>query len=257
MYKKIIEKLFRRQTELIVENNTISIAASIANREVFLPYKNCNHGKKVVLCGAGPTLSKYKPIKNAVHVAVNRALINEKIKFDWFIADDWEGVCFIQDAVEKYDCVKFIGNQVGGEKTRIIPESFCIRAKAQRYYNDSYYQSDSFKGKFVFDIDKRPIAGAVNIALSAMQIILYSHPQIIYLVGCDAAPTGHFVDNSNISEKLNSKHANDVKNFVGNEKVIDKWRELKEFAEIYYPDTEIISINPVGLKGIFKDEYQQ
>ena len=30
---------------------------------------------------------------------------------------------------------------------------------------------------------------------------------------------------------------------------------IKEFARQYYPETEIISINPVGLKGLFIDQY--
>ena len=33
--------------------------------------------------------------------------------------------------------------------------------------------------------------------------------------------------------------------------------EIKKFVETYYPETEIISVNPVGLKGIFKDLYQE
>jgi hypothetical protein len=33
------------------------------------------------------------------------------------------------------------------------------------------------------------------------------------------------------------------------------WNEFKKFASIYYPKTEIISINPIGLKGLFKDIY--
>ena len=32
---------------------------------------------------------------------------------------------------------------------------------------------------------------------------------------------------------------------------------VKEFAEQYYPETEIISVNPVGLKGLFRDEYTE
>ena len=35
------------------------------------------------------------------------------------------------------------------------------------------------------------------------------------------------------------------------------WKELKEFTNAFYPDIEIISINPVGLKGIFIDQYQE
>ena len=33
------------------------------------------------------------------------------------------------------------------------------------------------------------------------------------------------------------------------------WREFKRFVQVYYPETEIISVNPVGLKGIFRDVY--
>lgn len=35
----------------------------------------------------------------------------------------------------------------------------------------------------------------------------------------------------------------------------DKYQMMKTFAEVHYPDIEIISLNPVGLKGIFKDMY--
>ncbi len=35
----------------------------------------------------------------------------------------------------------------------------------------------------------------------------------------------------------------------------EKYQEMKRFAQIHYPETEIISINPVGLKGMFKDIY--
>jgi hypothetical protein len=38
--------------------------------------------------------------------------------------------------------------------------------------------------------------------------------------------------------------------------IYEGWKDLKKFAQIYYPDTEIISINPVGLKGLFTDVYQ-
>ena len=43
---------------------------------------------------------------------------------------------------------------------------------------------------------------------------------------------------------------------VAGDNVISLWYQLKKFARVFYPDTEIISINPVGLKGIFKDEYK-
>jgi len=32
---------------------------------------------------------------------------------------------------------------------------------------------------------------------------------------------------------------------------------VKKFAALHYPDTEIISVNPVGLKGMFHDMYTE
>ena len=35
------------------------------------------------------------------------------------------------------------------------------------------------------------------------------------------------------------------------------YKKFKEFIDIYYPDVEVISVNPVGLKGLFRDVYTQ
>ena len=57
-----------------------------------------------------------------------------------------------------------------------------------------------------------------------------------------------------ISQK--NKEIKDMEMAVAGDNVISLWHQLKRFAQVFYPNTEIISINPVGLKGIFKDEYQ-
>lgn len=38
---------------------------------------------------------------------------------------------------------------------------------------------------------------------------------------------------------------------------IEGYKEVKKLVEQHYPDTEIISINPVGLRGIFRDVYTE
>lgn len=73
-------------------------------------------------------------------------------------------------------------------------------------------------------------------------------PKKIYLVGCDCSLGGYFNN-----EKLNKK---EKQNYLNTVEIIENWKKLKFFANRYYPDTEIISINPVGLKGVFKDIYQ-
>lgn len=237
--------------------NAMSIAASLNNKETFSDIKGCNSGKEVVLCGAGPTLKKYKPIEGALHVALNRALLNDAVHYDWFIADDWDGVDFFKDELEKYDCLKFFGHQIlnRGVNFREIPESYRIKSHARRYYTDSY-MINGFNSRFICDIDKMAIGNMPNIALSAMQIVLFSNPKTIYIVGCDASK-GHFIQPKNITSEQVDRQEKDLKMAVSGDRTIQKWLELRDFAKTFYSDTEIVSINPVGLKGIFKDIYTE
>ena len=231
------------------------VAASKCNEETFGPIKCINEGREIAICGAGPTLQKYNPINGVLHIALNRALLNEKIKYDWFIADDWDGIFFFKEVLKNYDCEKFFGHQINGDLYRQIPESFKIECNAKRYYTDSYMKVDTWRTKFICDIDKMAISNMPNIALSAMQIALFTYPKKIYLVGCDAS-AGHFVQPKLVSDKKMKEHERDLRMAVSSDRVIQKWKELKQFADAFYPDVEIVSINPVGLKGIFKDQYQ-
>ncbi len=249
--RKAIDQRFSQSNYI----HAISVAASLANNECFSDIKNCNQGKEIAICGGGPTLQKYKPIPDVLHIALNRALLNENIKYDWFIADDWEGVYFFCDELLNYDCRKFFGHQIGSEYSRQIPESYRLACGASRYYTDSYMVADGFESRFTCDIDKMAVGNMPNIALSAMQIALFTHPKRIYLVGCDASQ-GHFIQTDNLDAKTIERHEEDLKMAVSSDRVIQKWLELKAFAQAFYPDVEIVSVNPVGLKGIFSDIYQ-
>lgn len=232
----------------------VNVAASMCNRDAFSELKNSYKGKEVVVCGAGPSLADYHPIENAIHIALNRALLYEKVKYDYFFADDWEGISFFKDEIIKYDCKKYLGYCCGNIGHRVIPESFRIAAGAKKYYLDSY-MSRPMESKLVLDIDKMAISNQFNMGLEIMQVALFMNPSKIYLVGLDSDSSGHFYEVGLTKEKLD-KHKEDLKKYADFKSVKTKWIAVKEFAETYYPDTEIISINPVGLKGLFKDEYQ-
>lgn len=235
--------------------SAINVMASQTNGEAFRDIKGINTGKEVVLCGAGPSLNQYQPKEGLMHIALNRALLCEKIKFDWFIADDWDGIDFFANELIEYDCEKFLGRGAS-DISRTIPESLYFKCNARKYYTDNYIFTNGFDSKFVCDIDRMAIGNQPNIALSAMQIVLFTNPSIIYLVGCDASANGHFVKHSKISETQEKRQLKDMDLAVSADKTHYKWLELKRFAEVFYPDTEIVSINPVGLKGIFRDIYQ-
>lgn len=234
--------------------NALNVAASICNHESFSELKNCNYGKNVALCGAGPSLEKYEPIDNCIHIALNRALLNPRIKFDYFFADDWTGIHFFQEELKSYNCIKYFGHAIGNDDCQ-IPESFRIECDAKRYYTDLYRVANGFESRFVCDIDKMAIGNMANIALSIMQVVLFTNPKTIYLVGCDAS-AGHFIQPDNLKAEEIQRQEEDLKIAVSSNQTIQSWVDLKKFAEVFYPDTKIISINPVGLKGIFVDEYQ-
>ncbi len=227
-----------------------NITTAYLHQKVFPKYKNIYQGKVIVLCGAGPSLSKYNPIKEAVHIALNRAFLFEKVKFDYIFAQDWRGISHITEELRNYNgnnCIKFLGTQ-NGLKELEIPESFVATIKHERFMTDTYKNRVMKKSKFAFDLSTQPLGNFSTIALPAMQFILWTNPSKVYIVGCDSAPVGHYdgvVLDSDRKSMLNGVYG----------RIVEEWKELKEFAAVHYPDTEIISVNPVGLRGIFKDIY--
>lgn len=255
----MLNKIRKKINDKIVNINYSTMcdyAASLCNSETFKQYKCYFEGEDIAICGAGPTLNDYKRKDGVHHIALNRALLNNNINYEWFIADDWDGVSFMQEELIKYDCVKFFGQHFIGEYFREIPESFVLSCNAKKYYVDNYTGINPFNSRFIREIDKMPIGSMPNIALSAMQIALFTHPKRIYIVGCDAS-RGHYVQPKGIDNETYKRHEKDLKMAVCSAAVIHKWIELKEFASAIYPDVEIVSINPVGLRGIFKDEFQE
>ena len=140
------------------------------------------------------------------------------------------------DKFIKYDAHKFLG---------ILPEKCGLNTIIPLYYGDfddveRYYTvHPTEKQEFAFDLASLALGDSYSVVFPAMQFALWTRPKRIYIVGCDCTMSGHYNGKSNI---------------LAVNAVIDGWRRMKKFANVYYPDTEIISINPVGLKGIFKDE---
>lgn len=249
-----IDNIFLEYAKINAQN----VSAALLNQKTFLPYKNyCKGEREVVVCGAGPTLQEYQPIEGAVHIALNRAFLYSKVAFDFVYAQDFDGIKMVQQELIEYEgnhCVKFLGKGNGGPKE--IPESLALRCNALRFATDVYMIKSGWWSKFIPDIDSRPVGGMPNVGISVMQFALYLNPSKIYIVGCDMSG-GHF-SNKNQSEEEKKAELEELESRWGqHNKLIDKWKECKAFANRYYPDTRIISVNPVGLKGIFEDMYQK
>lgn len=256
--KKIFESIFYDTKNNIMEDNAKVLSTALLHQKTFLPYKNyCKGEKELVVCGAGPTLQQYQPIKNAIHIGVNRAFLYDKIEFNFIFAQDYDGIRMVEEQLVNYkpeECIKFLGNQINPNKQ--IPESLALKCNALRFDTDGYIFKTGMKGKFVVDIERRALCNMMNVGQSVMQLALFMNPKRIYIVGCDMSGT-HFAKGNQTEEQVKAE-ADELLPYWKKEQenLLGRWREIKECAKIYYPDTEIISINPVGLKGMFKDLYQ-
>lgn len=208
--------------------------------KVFPQFKNINKGKDVVIVGTGPTLNDYEPIKDAVHIGLNAAFKNESFKLNYLFMADYSGAKnYIRDAKD-YDCKKLYGLHISEDYRNIcyIPEYIVEEANAYRYFSNTSGEEINY------DIEVQPLMNFGSVSFHAIHFALYTHPKRIYLVGCDCTKNGYY--------DKNLGYTND--NFEA-ERVIEGYKKVKDFVRIYYPDIEIISINPVGLKGIFKEIY--
>ena len=120
-------------------------------------------------------------------------------------------------------------------------------SKTERYYVDYTSDEDERGVDIFFDICHHPLVDFSTVSFPALHFALYTQPRKLYIVGCDCtmcgAPGNHFYDTNRIST------------------VVTSWKvgyaRMKMFAKRYSPQTQIISINPFGLKGLFEDIYTE
>ena len=236
-------KMLKDSYRGITNDIGVKIQAALIHSRNFAPYKNCYKDRDVVLCASGPSIINFQKIDDAVYVGVNKSFLNKNLDLDYlFIQDDLHGQ--IMNLANQYvgnNCQKFYG-KISDNRLPYINPIQRIPAQYISYAGAKQYILENNLGyNFAYNLEMEPVGDFAGTVFSAMQFILYTHPRRIYLAGCDCS-SGYFYD-----EKSTNSASYQV----------ESWIKIKEFAQKYYPDVEIISINPVGLKGIFKDIYQK
>jgi hypothetical protein len=149
--------------------------------------------------------------------------------------------------LKKYKADKFVAfatSQYNSEHFNMSSEQVSSIG-AKRFIISDTNLPDTAGGQF--DVIQPDIANGMimdrggGTVFSALQFALFTGPKKIYLVGCDCTTQGYF-------EKA-EKGAKQVLL----EKTEYLWHEVKAFADQYYPNTKIISVNPVTLRGLFTD----
>ena len=244
---------FNRQTSLISECCAREIYSALEvsklHSQVFPKFKNCNANKNVTIVGCGPTIQYYDNEINSLNLALNKSILRDNIEFDYIFATDsylLKTCPGYLDIIKNKKGIKFIGKYLNPE----FGLNFPIIKDEEKYNIYRYYTASrrglpslkQFEYEIHDDITTYPLPGYYSISFAALKFILWTYPDKIYLVGLDTAHVGNFFDGAS---SYNYK------------KMIEGYKRFKAFAEKYYPETEIISVNPVGLKGIFKEVYTQ
>lgn len=239
--QKKIDAIYRRSAvDLRFAYMMISNMQAISlHKEIFEKYNCSMIDKEAVLVGCGATVNSYNYIKQAVHVGVNRAFKQKDINFDFLFAQDSfpEGM----DEINSYPCIKFYGylpnetvREMGNVVQRIREIDF-KKSNAKRYIIE-----DIKDGHWANNLAIEPLGNFQGCCFSALQFLCFCHPKTIYLVGFDCTN----IVNPELQTMSLQSHLQ-----------LRSWHKFKEIAKNMYSDIEFISVNPVGLKGLFKDVY--
>ncbi len=227
-YYRVPEENVKYTTQQYI---TMAIQCAELHKVAFSDKRYLNYGRDVVVCATGPSFDYFYPLENVYYIGVNNAYKSNKIKFDAIFCQDVRTISngILQKDFIEYrgnDCIKFVGNRQ--------PMTNTANAKDYKIYR--YMTENSFN----FDIDLTPLPDFCSVIFSAMSYALWTMPKRIFLVGADCS-LGH-------AKSLHTGHDSDATN------LIDNWKQMSYYINKIYPDIDIISVNPVGLRGLFKTE---
>ena len=207
--------------------------------QVFKPFQNKHTNKEAILFATGPSLALYDGLEDdgsRLRVGVN-GIAKKNIELDYYF-------CGHVDTRSKQYLGKIADLQVRGAKFGFITldgingPQWLNLSKAKELGLKPY----SLTTEINFSLDISEYACVDHLIIfSAIQFLIYSGVKRIYLVGSDVTQL--------ISDE---NHALDRDRNVARIKNI--FAQLKNWAK---GKTEIVSINPVGLRGIFPEIRRQ
>lgn len=243
------------------------------HKKTFGKYKDCHKGQTVVVCASGPSLNKYKYNPDFIHIGVNELIFQDRIKLDYFFQADFQrkaaservkedlGININLEVTEKYfkristvNCTKFIGLNIdfgSGVDINYMPFGEFSNGDYNMYYFSAYGST----WHYCKDLRYGLLRAVGTITMQALQFALFTNPKRILIVGADgydvSAEINHYSDEGYYSKQVTSIRKLNLKN--ANKTIRNTYYKLKDFADLEYPNTEIIMVNPVHFKGIFKE----
>ena len=220
------------------------------HQKVFRQFKDIHRGSIGCVLGCAPSLNYYKKMANCYHFGVNTSL--NYIRPDYWFSIDAVNVKNLYRQLELADFPKFIGQALVLPKYHVYKRedtkevTFIPDCVIESFPNSHKFYIDHPSMVISRDISLQPLPDLGSSIFSALSFAIYTGCKTIYIIGCDCSLNGYFDGTKQRMEW-----------YKGNipELLIASWELYKEHISIFHPDVELISVNPVGLRGIFKEAY--
>lgn len=242
-YKILGVKITRRKGKapLTIEDLRCYTMAAQVNSKLE-KYRGAFTGKDVLIVGGGPSLRYLNVLpKDTIRIGINRAYYMKNIKFDYLFAQDKFKKQEDIDGFVEYkpeECTKFIGLHTKQNIIRIRQSTISKIKKRELYVLNNKRPYDTLTP---IDISMEPFAWYSGTIFAALQFCLFANAKRIYLAGFDCSDNGHAFSDNIVEYKQAHQY--------------EYWEYFKVFKDTYFEDTEIISINPVKLKSLFRNIY--
>ena len=248
-FEQKLRSILREEVSQIVAREVSqALCVQKLHMQTFPQFKNIHNNQSIAIIGCGPSVKYYDGKLDTVNIALNKAIFLENINFNYLFTWDYQGflknVPEFFDEVKIYNCKKFYGRFLS-DRMLSLPE-FADDAinNVYHFYSSARHMLPAYSyGEIIhYDIETHPLADFMSISFGALHFALYTRPKKIYLIGLDTQNCGHYAGDNN-TYNIN--------------KMMLGYKKFKAHIQAHYPDVEIISVNPVGLKGMFRDVYTE
>ena len=224
-------------------------------------FKRKHNNEVCYIIAPGTTLHNFKEQEKGIYIGVSsviikRDILNNPLFKYYFLGHRWR---IPPGNAEEKELIKSLRNDI--VKIALVSRDNNLLQEHGFYSNNDINNLlstinncipvDMCCNNIYPDIENKPFINH-SVVFPALQFALYCGFSKIYLVGCDCVgfsnpTTVHFTNNNNITDA----YKNDKEHHL-----IDWWKKIYSFKKIYYTNTAIININPIGLKGLMdKDIY--
>jgi hypothetical protein len=222
----------------VLENRCVGQANTSALNTVFAEYRDRHAGKEAIVFATGPTLKAYDYLEDdgtRLKVGVNSMALRD-IALDYYFCGHvdgrsmpyLDGLSGLKVGIEKFGYVTLNGVSSAG---------WLSLDKAKSLGLKPYGLTTQIT--FGQDISRSCLVNHL-IIFSALQFLVYTGVSKIYLVGSDATQLVS-CDNYYLDNNRNIERVKDV---------------FKQFADSVCGEVDIVSINPIGLEGMFTDVFR-